>query len=74
MTPVEATNTFSTSIFKVSAAHCASNFAFSISFGLHAFAFPELTITAWLNPFDKCSFVTRIGAAFTLFFVYTAAV
>ena len=36
-------------------------------------ALPELTITALAFPFERLSIVKSIGAAFTLFVVYTAA-
>ena len=75
MTPVEATITRSAVIPNSSAVNLQTAFATSTPLALQVFAFFEFTITACALPplCARFAFVTKIGAPFTLFWVYTAA-
>lgn len=65
MTPVDATITFSSETPSARAPAFACLLAFSMPNGAHAFALPELTITACAFPSARCSFVSKIGDALT---------
>ena len=67
ITPVEATATSFSLIFKYSATDLHIAFAFSIPSLLQVFAFPELHIIAFAFPFFKFSLLTIILAPQTLF-------
>ena len=73
MTPVEATSTLSVltpSAFAAASQHLS---AFSSPIGAQAFALPLFARIALARPSLRCSLVICSGAAFTAFFVYTAA-
>ena len=73
MTPVEATTTSWGAMPKALAAswHMAS--AFSTPSALQVLALPELQMTAFAVPSARFFWVTKMGAPFTRFRVYTAA-
>ena len=73
ITPVAAGSTSSALMPRHSAAICVAFSAISSPSGVHVLAFPLLQSTACAVPLARCLFVTAICAAFTLFFVYTAA-
>ena len=73
MTPVEATMTSSGATCRLSAAMPHIMRAFSSPSALQVLALPLLQMTAWAMPSRRFSRVTRIGAPFTRFCVYTAA-
>ena len=72
MTPVEATITSRVSIFRALAVSSHMRLAFCTPSSLQVLALPELQITAWARPWRMFLWVTRMGAPFTKFWVYTA--
>ena len=73
MTPVEATTTSWGSMPRAWAAKSHMAWAFSTPSALQVLALPELQMTALAAPSAMFFWVTRMGAPFTRFWVYTAA-
>ena len=73
MTPVEATTTSWGSMPRAWAAKSHMVWAFSTPSALQVLALPELQMTALAAPSAMFFRVTRMGAPFTRFWVYTAA-